>query len=206
MIEAINTERLEHIITIEDPIEYIFTPKKSIIDQREVKLDTPDFHTALRGVFRQDADIVMIGEMRDPETTSTAVTAAETGHLVLSTLHTNTAGQTVDRIIDSFQSDQQAQIRLQLSNSLLGIFSQRLIPRISGGLIPAFELLINNTATSNLIRDMRTHEISSVIETSSEEGMIDLNRSLAELVRKGEITVENAFLFSSNPKTLERML
>ncbi|MDP3763107.1 MAG: PilT/PilU family type 4a pilus ATPase [bacterium] len=206
MIEAINQERLEHIITIEDPIEYIFEPKKSIIDQREVKIDTPDFHTALRGVFRQDVDIVMIGEMRDPETVSTAVTAAETGHLVFSTLHTNTAGQTVDRIIDSFPPDQQTQIRIQLAGSLLGIFSQRLLPRISGGLIPAYELLINNNATANLIREKRTHEISSVVETSSEEGMINLNRSLAELVRKGEITVENAFQFSSSPKTLERML
>lgn len=206
MIETINLERLEHVITIEDPIEYIFEPKKSIIDQREVKLDTPDFHTALHGIFRQDADIVMIGEMRDPETISTAVTAAETGHLVLSTLHTNTASQTVDRIIDSFLADQQAQIRIQLASSLLGIFSQRLLPRISSGLIPAYELLINNNAIANLIREKRTHEISSVIETSSESGMIDLNRSLAELVRRGEITAENAFQFSSNPKTLERMI
>lgn len=206
MIETINLERLEHIITIEDPIEFIFKPKKSIIDQREVKIDTPDFHTALRGIFRQDADIVMIGEMRDPETMSTAVTAAETGHLVLSTLHTNTAGQSVDRIIDSFPADQQSQIRLQLSSSLIGIFSQRLIPRISGGLVPAYELLINNSATANLIREKRTQEIASVIETSSEEGMIDSNRHLAQLVRKGEVTVENAFQFSSSPKTLERMI
>ena len=206
MIETINLERLEHIITIEDPIEYIFEPKKAIIDQREVKIDTPDFHTALHGIFRQDADIVMIGEMRDQETISTAVTAAETGHLILSTLHTNAAGQTVDRIIDSFPSDQQGQIRLQLSESLLGIFSQRLLPRVSGGLIPGYELLINNNAVSNLIREKRTHEISSVIETSSEEGMIDLNRNLADLVRRGEVTVENAFQYSNSPKTLERML
>ena len=206
MIEAINLERLEHIITIEDPVEYIFQSKKAIIDQREVKLDTPDFHSALQGVFRQDADIVMIGEMRDPETISTAVSAAETGHLVLSTLHTNNAAQTVDRIIDSFPADQQTQIRIQLAGSLLGIFSQRLLPRISGGLVPAYELLINNSATANLIRDKRTQEISSVIETSSEEGMIDLNRRLAELVRSGEVTIENAFLFSSNHKTLERMI
>lgn len=206
MIETINLERLEHIVTIEDPVEYIFEPKKAMIDQREVKLDTPDFHAALRGIFRQDADIVMIGEMRDPETISTAVTAAETGHLVLSTLHTNTAGQTVDRIIDSFLADQQTQIRIQLAGSLLGIFSQRLLPRISGGLIPAFELLINNNATANLIREKRTHELASVIETSSGEGMIDLNRCLAELVRKGEVTIENAFQFSVNPKTLERMI
>ena len=206
MVETINKERLEHIVTIEDPIEQIFTPKKAIIDQREIKLDTPDFHTALNGVFRQDADILMIGEMRDPETISTAVTAAETGHLVLSTLHTNTAAQTIDRIIDSFPAEQQGQIRLQLSASLLGIFSQRLIPRISGGLVPAYELLINNNAISNLIREERTHEIPSVIETSSGDGMIDLNRSLVDLVRRGEITVENAFQYSANPKTLERMM
>ena len=206
MIETINLERLEHIVTIEDPIEYIFEPKKSLIHQREVKLDTTDFHAALQGVFRQDADIVMIGEMRDPETISTAVTSAETGHLVLSTLHTNTASQTVDRIIDSFPAAQQSQIRIQLAGSLLGIFSQRLIQRISGGLIPAYELLINNNATANLIREKRTHELDSVIETSSEEGMIDINRSLAELVRKGEVTVENALKFSTSPKTLERLI
>lgn len=206
LIEMINNERLEHIVTIEDPIEYIFEPKKSIIDQREVSIDTENFHTALWSVFRQDVDVVMIGEMRDPETISTAVTAAETGHLVLSTLHTNTASQTIDRIIDSFPADQQSQIRIQLAGSLAGIFSQRLIPRISGGLIPAYELLINNTAVSNLIREKRTHEINSVIETGSAEGMIDINRSLASLVQKGEITVENAYMFSTNPKTLEKML
>ncbi|MBX4189365.1 PilT/PilU family type 4a pilus ATPase [Candidatus Parcubacteria bacterium] len=206
MIDVINSERLEHIITIEDPIEYIFEPKKSMIDQREVKTDTPDFHTALWGVFRQDADVVMIGEMREPETIATAVTAAETGHLILSTLHTNTASQTVNRIIDSFPADSQDQIRVQLSGSLLGIFSQRLIPRISGGLIPAYELLINNNAVANLIREKRIHEIDAVIETSSEEGMIDLNRSLVGLVKAGEITAENAFLFTTNPRSLERMI
>ncbi|MBX4200418.1 PilT/PilU family type 4a pilus ATPase [Candidatus Parcubacteria bacterium] len=206
MIDVINSERLEHIITIEDPIEYIFEPKKAIIDQREIKTDTPDFHTALWGVFRQDADVIMVGEMRDPETVSTAVTAAETGHLIFSTLHTNTAAQSVDRIIDSFAAEGQDQIRIQLSGSLLGIFSQRLIPRISGGLIPAYELLINNNAVSNLIREKRTQEIASVIETSSEEGMIDLNRSLAKLVKDGEITAENAFLYSTNPRVLERMI
>lgn len=206
LIEMINLERLEHIVTIEDPIEYIFEPKKAIIDQREVTIDTVDFHSALWSVFRQDVDVVMIGEMRDPETISTAVTAAETGHLVLSTLHTNTAAQTIDRIIDSFPADQQGQIRIQLAGSLAGIFSQRLIPRISGGLIPAYELLINNSAVSNLIREKRSHEINATIETSSGEGMVDLNRSLAGLVQKGEITVENAYLFSTNPRTLEKML
>jgi len=206
MVELINNERLEHIITIEDPIEYIFEQKKAIIDQREVKSDTRSFHTALHSVFRQDVDVLMIGEMRDPETIGTAVTAAETGHLVFSTLHTNSASQTIDRIIDSFPASQQDQIRLQLSTSLIGIFSQRLIPRVSGGLIPAYELLISNSAVSNLIREKRTHEINTVIETSSQEGMLDLNRSLTDLVRRGEITVENAYLHTLNQKTLERML
>jgi twitching motility protein PilT len=206
LIDMINEERLEHIITVEDPIEYIFTPKKAIIDQREVRSDTPDFHTALWGIFRQDVDVVMIGEMRQPETMATAVTAAETGHLVFSTLHTNSASQTVDRIIDSFPPNQQNQIRLQLAGSLIGIFSQRLIPKISGGLVPAYELLINNTAVANVIRDKRTHEIDTNIETSSEEGMIDLNRSLVKLVRDGIITVDNAYRYSYNPKNLEKML
>ena len=206
MIDIINEQRLEHIITIEDPIEYIFESKKSIIDQREVLQDTPDFHTALHGMFRQDIDVLMIGEMRTPEDISTAVTAAETGHLVFSTLHTNTAAQTIDRILDSFDNIQQDQVSSQLASSLLGIFSQRLIPRISGGLIPACELLINTSAVSNLIREKRTHELASVIETSAELGMIDLNRCLSDLVRAGEITIENAYLYSQNTKGLDRML
>ncbi len=206
MIDMINERRLEHIITIEDPIEYVFQNKKSIIDQREILQDTPSFHSALKGMFRQDIDVVMIGEMRTPDDVSAAVTAAETGHLVFSTLHTNTASQTVDRIIDSFDTVQQNQIRFQLSSSLIGIFSQRLVPRISGGLIPACELLLNTSAVANLIRDNRIHEINSVIETSAEVGMIDLNRHLSELVRAGEITIENAYLYSQNPKGLERML
>ncbi len=206
MIELINQNRSEHIITIEDPIEYLFEEKKSLIDQREVRVDTKTFRAGLRSVFREDVDVVMIGEMRSPETISTAVTAAETGHLVLSTLHTNNAAQTLDRIIDSFPANQQDQIRIQLAASLAGIFSQRLIPRISGGRVPAYELLINNSAVSNLIREKRTHEINTVIETGSGEGMIDMNRSLADLVRRGEITVENAYTRSWNPKSLERLL
>jgi twitching motility protein PilT len=206
LIEKINQERSEHIVTIEDPIEYLFENKRSLIDQREVRIDTSDFQTALESLFRQDVDVVMIGEMRTPETISTAVTAAETGHLVLSTLHTNNAVQTIDRIIDVFPASQQDQIRIQLASSLAGIFSQRLVPRIAGGLIPAYELLLNNTAVSNLIREKRTHEIQTVIETSVEEGMIDMNRCLAELVRAGEITIESAYSRSISPKTLERLL
>jgi len=206
LIELINTERMEHIVTIEDPIEYVFEPKQSLIDQREVRIDTKDFATALTSAFRQDIDVLLVGEMRDPETTAAAVTAAETGHLVLSTLHTNNAAQTIDRIIDIFPPGQQDQIRLQLAASLAGIFSQRLVPRVSGGLIPACELLINNKAVGNLIREKRTHEIQTVIETGMQDGMIDMNRSLAELVRGGEISVESAYARSWNPQTLERLL
>lgn len=206
LIEIINNERLENIITIEDPIEYVYTPQKSVIHQREVGIDTPGFSDALHDSFRADVNVIMVGEMRDADTMSTAVSAAETGHLVFSTLHTNNAAQTVDRIIDSFVSSQQNQIRLQLAASLSGIFSQRLIPRISGGLIPAYELMINNNAVANLVRDKRTHELNTVIETSSSEGMIDFNRCLVERVRNGEISVENAYLYSTNPRSLEKML
>jgi len=205
-VESVNRERAEHIITIEDPIEYLFKSDRSIIDQREVRFDTKDFYSALRSMFRQDVNVAMVGEMRNPETISMAVTAAETGHLVLSTLHTNSASQTVDRIIDSFPGNQQRQIRAQLAGSLLGIFSQRLIPRIAGGLIPAYELLINNDAVANLIREGRTAEIDVIIETGWQDGMVDLNRSLSELVREGEITADSAFRFSTNPDSLNKLI
>ncbi len=206
MVNLVNEERAAHILTIEDPIEYVYEQKKAIIDQREVGIDTIDFQSALKGAFRQDVNVMLVGEMRNAETIGAAVTAAETGHLVLSTLHTNTASQTIDRIIDSFPPGQQDQIRIQLASSLVGIFSQRLIPRIAGGRIPAYELLINNNAVSNLIREKRTHEIDMVIETGFEQGMIDMNRSLIELVRAGEITSEHAYAYSTNPKNLERLL
>ena len=206
MVELINTTRAEHIVTIEDPVEYRFKPKKSLIEQREVGVDTPTFGSALRSAFRQDIDVLMVGEMRGPETISSAVTASETGHLVLSTLHTNNAAQTIDRIIDSFPATQQDQVRTQLAGSLAGIFSQRLIPRISGDRVPAYEVLINNSAVSNLIREGRTHEINTVIQTSSQEGMVDMDRSLAELVERGEITVEHAYEHSLDPKAFERYL
>ena len=206
LIELINQQRAEHVVTIEDPIEYMFDNKKALIEQREVHIDTNDFQSGLASVFRQDVDVLMIGEMRTPETMATAVTAAETGHLVFSTLHTNNAAQTIDRIIDSFPATQQDPLRIQLAGSLAGIFYQRLVPRISGGLIPAYELLISNNAVQNLIREKRTHEIQTVIETSAADGMIDLNRSLSELVRRGEITPESAYSRSLNPKTLERLL
>lgn len=206
MISLINNERTEHIVTIEDPIEYIYQPNKSIIDQREVGIDTQGFDTALKSIFREDVNVIMIGEMRNPETIATAVTAAETGHLVFSTLHTNNASQTIDRIVDSFPPEQQGQIRNQLAGSLLGIFSQRLIPRVAGGLVPAYELLINTPAVANLIRENRTKEIDVLIETGTSVGMIDMNRSLADLVRRGEISLENAYQNSTNPKALEGLV
>jgi twitching motility protein PilT len=206
MINTINKNRADHIVTIEDPIEYIYQEEKALIDQREIGIDTKDFETALNAALRQDVDVILVGEMRNTETIAAAVTAAETGHLVYSTLHTNDAAQTISRIVDSFPSGQQDQIRIQLASSLIGIFSQRLIPRIDGGLVPAYELLINNTAVANLIRENRIHEIPSIIETGLEQGMIDMNRSLARLVQNGLVSVEDAFTYSSNPKGLERFI
>ncbi|MEK9195060.1 MAG: ATPase, T2SS/T4P/T4SS family, partial [Patescibacteria group bacterium] len=206
LVDYINHNRADHIITVEDPVEYLFTSDRAIIDQREVGSDTLDFARALKSVFRQDVDVAMIGEMRDAETMATAVTAAETGHLVISSLHTNNAAQTIDRIIDTFPGSQQQQIRTQLSSTLIAIVSQRLIPRISGGLIPAAEVLIANSAVRNLIRENRIHEIDLVVETSLDIGMVSLNRSLMDLVRKGEISMENAMSYSSNPEELQTIL
>lgn len=206
MIDLINTNRQEHILTIEDPIEYIHVQKKSIIDQREVGDDTDDFANALHSAFRQDVNVIMLGELRSLETIGSAITAAETGHLVLATLHTNDAPQTVDRIIDVFPTSQQAQIRSQLSSTLSGIFSQRLVPAIESGVVPAYELMINTPAVSNLIREGRSHELRSVIETGSEEGMIHMDRSLAELVRSGLISQEIGLRYAQNPESLMRYI
>lgn len=206
IVDEINRDRSEHIVTIEDPIEYIFTSEKSIIDQREIGFDSLSFRRALRSSFRQDADIIMLGEMRDRETMSTAVTAAETGHLIFTTLHTNSAAQTIDRIIDSFPPDQHDQIRQQLAGALLGIISQRLLPRLGGGLVPAVEVLIANYAVRNLIRENKTHQIDLVIETGTEEGMISLDRSLTSLVRQGYISLQTAQAYSLNPSQLNSLL
>jgi len=206
LIDEINHQRADHIITIEDPIEYIFKDGRAIIDQRELYQDTLNFARALRSTFRQDPDVIMVGEMRDPETMSTAITAAETGHLVFATLHTNSASQTIHRIVDSFPSEQQQQVRAQLSGSLLGIVSQRLIPRLKGGLIPACELMLSTPAVSNLIRENKIHELPLVIDTSAESGMISLNRSLALLVKNKEISLESALSYSLNPLELNMLL
>lgn len=206
LINEINTTRCDHIITIEDPIEYLFKEDKCIIDQREVGEDVQDFHRGLREAFRQDPNVIMIGEMRDAETISSAVTAAETGHLVLTTLHTNTAAQTIDRIIDSFPPHQQNQIRMQLSVTILGILSRRLVSCLKGGVINAVELMIANPAIRNLIREGKTHQIDMIIETGSKEGMISLNRSLANLFNQKLISLEDAELHSTNLSELKMLL
>ncbi|HLM84167.1 MAG TPA: type IV pilus twitching motility protein PilT [Candidatus Bathyarchaeia archaeon] len=206
LIDYINRTRQDHIITIEDPIEYLFDPDMCIIDQREILQDAINFPSALRAVFREDADVVMVGEMRDVETISTAMTAAETGHLIFATLHTNDAAQTVDRIVDVFPAHQQNQIRMQLAQSLLGIISQRLVNRVDGGRIPAVEILINNNATANLIREGKSHQINLVIETSKDQGMISLNHSLANLVKQGTIALEEAETYSPNKEELKILL
>ena len=206
LLDEINHSRTDHIITIEDPIEYMFTQDKCIVSQREVKTDTIDFHNGLRSLLRQDPDVVMIGEMRDTESIATAMTAAETGHLVFSTLHTNSASQTVDRIIDSFPAGQQGQISSQLAATLVGIVSERLIPRIEGGRLPACEIMISNPAVRNLIRERKAYQIDLVIETGVQEGMLTLNRSLVDLVKKKEISLENAELYSLNSSELRILL
>ncbi len=205
LIDKVNKEFFKRIITIEDPIEYIFKDEKSIIDQREVHYDTGSFRRALKSVFRQDPDVIMVGEMRDPETIATTITAAETGHLVFSTLHTNSASESIHRIIDSFPAAQQNQIRSQLATSLLGIVSQRLLPRKDGGLIPACEIMFSNSASANIIREGRIHELDLVIETSAEQGMTSLNKSLADLIEKGEVLVDDALMYSRRPSELKKM-
>jgi twitching motility protein PilT len=206
MIDEINHMRSDHIITVEDPIEYVFTQDKCIVSQREVGSDALSFHSALRTILRQDPDVIMIGEMRDATSIGTAMTAAETGHLVFSTLHTNSASQTIDRIVDSFPAEQQDQVVSQLAATLVAIVSERLLPRISGGRIPAIEIMIVNPAIRNLIRERKFYQIDLVIETSLQEGMVTLNRSLANLVKNKEVSLENAELYSLNPSELRILL
>lgn len=206
LIDLINRERSYKIISIEDPIEYVFSPNKSIIDQRELFSDTLSFGKALRSTFRQNVDVILVGEMRDYETMSAAVTAAETGHLVFASLHTNNASQTVERIIDSFPASQQPQIRTQLANTISGVISQRLIPSVKGGLVMAAEVMIANSAVRNLIRENKYNQLNLVIETSSDVGMVSMNKSLAELVRKKEISMEQAEFYSLNPVELKELI
>jgi len=206
LIDEINHKRMDHIITIEDPIEYVFVQDRSLVDQREVGSDTLSFHRGLKSILRQDPDVIMIGEMRDTESISIALTAAETGHLVFSTLHTNSASQTLDRIIDSFPSSQQNQVRSQLAASIVAIVSQRLVPRISGGRVPVCEVMLANSAVKNLIREGKNYQLDLVIDTNAQEGMISMNRSLADLVKKKVISLENAEIYSLNSGELRMML
>lgn len=206
IINEINLKSAAHILTIEDPIEYVYPNGKSIISQREMGMDTHSWALALRSALREDPDVVLVGEMRDPETISSAITIAETGHLVFSTLHTNSASQTIDRIIDSFPSFQQPQIRSQLASTLRGIISQRLIPQINGGRVPAVELLLGTTAIASNIREGKTHLIDSVIQTSQEAGMITLESSLSQLVLSGNISLEMAKNYSLHQEELARLI
>lgn len=192
MIDLINQSRPCHIITIEDPIEYVHTHKRAMVNQREVHADTESFHNALRAVLREDPDVILIGEMRDLETIQAALTLAETGHLVFATLHTRNAPQTIDRIIDVFPPHQQEQIRVLLANTIEAVFAQQLIPMIGGGRIAAIEVMLANAAIRNLIREGKTHQIYSIMETNSGQGMITMDRVLADLHRNGYISFEEA--------------
>ncbi len=192
LINEINNTRADHILTIEDPIEFVFTPNKSIISQRELYLDTKTFSGSLRAALREDINVVLVGEMRDLESISAALTVAETGHLVFGTLHTNDAAQSIDRIVDVFPAGQQQQIRSQLASVLVGVVSLRLLRKIGGGQVPAYEIMMANHAVKNVIRDNKTYEISNIIHTSLEEGMVPLDKTLALLVKQGQVEFEVA--------------
>ena len=204
LLDLINNKRACHVISVEDPIEYVHEHRKSIVDQREIGEDTVSFPSALKYVLRQNPDVIMIGEMRDLETIQAALTAAETGHLVFATLHTNDAVQTIDRVVDVFPSTQQQQIRFQLSMVLLAIVSQRLVPRRNGGRVLACEVMIKNGAIANLIREQKSHQVYSVMETAIREGMITMDRSVKELYTAGLISREEAVSLMRNPKELQR--
>lgn len=206
IIDAINHSRNAHVVTLEDPIEYLHYHDKSVVTQREIGIDTRDYASALRGALRQSPDVILVGEMRDYETIRTAMTAAETGHLVISTLHTIGAAKTIDRIIDAFPPEQQQQIRVQLSMVLNAVISQQLIPAVDDREVPAFEIMFLNNAIRNLIRESKVHQIDSVILSSSEEGMMTMDNSLAKLYRDGVISRENAIVYSSNEELMVKRL
>jgi twitching motility protein PilT len=206
MLQEINQTRATHIVTIEDPIEFVFNPVKSIISQREMRSDTHSWEVALRSVLREDPDVVLVGEMRDYETISAALTVAETGHLVFATLHTNSAAQTIDRIVDVFPEEQQGQVKLQLSNVIEAVFSMRLVPAITKGRVVAYEVMLGTTAIKTAIREGKTHQIESILETSQEVGMSTIERSLADLVKRGIITLEVAQSWSLRPEELTRLV
>jgi twitching motility protein PilT len=206
MVHKINAEQPKHIITIEDPIEYTHKSRRSIVVQREVHYDTYSFSAALRSALREDPDVVLLGEMRDLETIASAITIAETGHLVLATLHTNSAAQSIDRMIDVFPPHQQGQIRTQLANILMAICSQRLIPAIGGGRIPAAEILVSTPAVRNIIREGKSHQLEAVIQTGSEFGMQSMDKTLATLVKSGTISYDEARNYAVDLRELERLM
>ena len=206
MVDRINSTRQNHIVTIEDPIEYLHRHKLSLVSQREVPNDASTFSRALRAALRQAPDVIMLGEMRDLDTIRTAITAAETGHLLLSSLHTIGAAKTVDRIIDTFPAEQQAQIRVQLSMVLKAVVSQRLVPTLDGGRTPVFEVMTVNAAIQNMIRDGRTHQIDNVIYGGSDKNMISMDNELMRLVREKKISRDIALLHSANPETLSKRI
>ncbi len=207
MVDYINTSKAVHIITIEDPIEYLHAHKNSIINQRELGGDTKAFSNALRACLREDPDVILVGEMRDTETIALAITAAETGHLVFATLHTNNAAESIDRIIDVFPPGQQEQIRVQLSNNIVAICAQQLLPRASGpGRVPVNEIMIASPAIRNLIRENKTHQIPSMIQTSAAHGMMSMDQCLRDMYMKGIITLEEALLRCQNQDELKKMI
>lgn len=206
IINEINKNRPCHIVTIEDPIEFVFNAAKAIISQRELHYDTHSWEIALRSVLREDPDVVLVGEMRDFETISAALTVAETGHLVFATLHTNSAAQTIDRIVDVFPDASKAQIRMQLASTMEAVLSQRLVPAISGGRIPAFEIMVGTAAVRTTIREAKTHMLDNIIQTSGGLGMISLESSLANLVVEGKLTLETAQAYALRPEELIRLV
>ncbi len=206
IIDEINRNRNAHVITLEDPIEYLHRHKKSVVTQREIATDTDSYITGLRASLRQAPDVILLGEMRDHETISTAMTAAETGHLILSTLHTIGAANTIDRVIDAFPSGQQQQIRTQLSMVLDAVISQQLIPTVDGGVYPAFEIMFLNNAIRNMIRESKIHQIDGVIATSQDEGMMSMDNSIIGLYKRGLVSKENAIAYSSNSELMAKKL
>ena len=206
MIDRINRERTGHIVTIEDPIEYIHNHKKSLVSQRDVPNDAPTFARALRAALREAPDVILLGEMRDIESIRIAITAAETGHLLMSSLHTTGASKTVDRILDTFPAEQQAQVRMQLSMVLRAVVSQRLVPKIGGGQVAVFEVMTVNPAVQNLIRDGRTHQIDNAIFGGAGQGMISMDNELQRLYRAGVISKDVAITYAVSPETLSKRL
>ena len=206
MIQRINETRPVHIVTIEDPIEYIFPHEKSLVDQREMHMDTFSWEVALRSALREDPNVVMIGEMRDYETIASAITIAETGHLVFATLHTNSASQTVDRVIDAFPETQQQQVRVQLASILEGVIAQRLVPSVQGALVPAVEIMLPSPAVRSIIREGKTHQLDNVIATSFDQGMVSLERALAQLVNDGKLDPQVAKLHAIHPEEVTRLI